>query len=380
MTSQAETGRLRVGIVCHPTHGGSGAVATELGLALGQRGHEVHLISYAAPFRLNGFQPNVVFHEVEIGQYPLFKYPPYILFLANKIAELIDSAELDIVHAHYAIPHSVSAYLARQSAARRGTKIITTLHGTDITLVGAEPSFFRVTRFAMDESDGITAVSEYLKKETEKNFHLRKPIRVIHNFVDTERFSAASCQREKLAGEGEAILTHVSNFRPVKRIRDVVEIFARVARTRPARLLLIGDGPELSGAVQHAEALGVKDRLSVLGLQDEVNGVIAASDLLLLPSEFESFGLVALEALSCGVPVIGTSSGGLPEVVTPGETGFLHDVGDVEGMARSALTILDDEALRSAMCENGRRVASERFRRDKIVDEYEAYYREILSS
>ena len=371
MSTPLSSERRRIGIVCHPTHGGSGAVATELGLALGERGHEVHLISYAAPFRLNGFQPNVVFHEVAIGQYPLFKYPPYILFLANKIAELIDSAKLDLVHAHYAIPHSVSAYLARQSAGRGKTKIITTLHGTDITLVGAEPSFFHVTRFAMDESDGITAVSEHLRRETEENFQLSRPIRVIHNSVDTERFSSSGCQRDELAGKEEAILVHVSNFRPVKRTGDVVEIFARVAKERPARLLLIGDGPDLSSAVQRADSLGLKDRVSVLGVQDEVNGVIAASDLLLLPSEFESFGLVALEALSCGVPVIGTAAGGLPEVVTTGETGFLHDVGDVDAMAISALKILGDDVLRTKMCENGRRVAAERFGRDRIVDEYE---------
>ena len=380
MANAGKGERLRIGIVCHPTHGGSGAVATDLGLALGERGHEVHLMSHAAPFRLNGYRENVVFHEVGVSHYPLFKYPPYELSLANKIAEIAGSVGLDIVHAHYAVPHSVCAYLARQMARREGMRIITTLHGTDITLVGADPSFFDITRFAMEESDGITAVSDYLKKETEEKFSIQKPIRVIYNFVDTVRFARSGCQREALATKEEALLSHVSNFRPVKRVLDVVEVFHRISKKMPSRLLLIGDGPDLPAAVQRARDLGIEDRVSVLGLQDEVNGILANSDIFLLPSEYESFGLAALEAMSSGVPVIGTASGGIREVVTPGETGYLLPVGDVDGMADAALKILGDESLRSQMCENGRRIAADRFNRDKIVSEYESFYREILGT
>lgn len=378
MTGSAENDPLKVGIVCHPTHGGSGAVATELGLALGERGHEVHLLSHAAPFRLRSFKENVIFHEVGVSNYPLFKYPPYELSLANKIAEITDAASLDVLHVHYAIPHSVCAYLARQIAERKGVKIITTLHGTDITLVGADPSFFNITRFAMDESDGITAVSEYLKRETEKKFPLKTPIQVIYNFVDTVRFGRSKCEREKLASKEEAILAHVSNFRPVKRVLDVVEVFARICRELPARLLLIGDGPDLPAAVERASKLGIKERVSVLGLQDEVNSILVNADVFLLPSEYESFGLAALEAISCGVPVVGTDSGGIGEVITSGETGFLLPVGDVDGMAQAALRILRDDDLQAQFCENGRRVAAEQFSEKEIVSEYEALYRTII--
>lgn len=380
MTTPADRDRLRVGIVCHPTHGGSGAVATELGLTLGERGHEVHLLSHAPPFRLGDFRENVVFHEVGVSHYPLFKYPPYVLSLANKIAEIAASASLDILHVHYAIPHSVAAYLARQVAGREGMRIVTTLHGTDITLVGADPSFFEITRFTMDESDGITAVSEFLKRETNQKFPIRTPIRVIHNFVDTVRFARSGCQREALARKGEALLSHLSNFRPVKRVLDVIEIFHRVQSEKPSRLILIGDGPDLPAAIDRARQLGIEEKVTPLGLRDEVNGLLATSDIFLLPSEYESFGLAALEAISCGVPVVGSDAGGLPEVITDGETGFLLPVGDVEGMAEATLRILDDIDLRSRLCENGRRVAAERFGRDAIVSEYEAFYREVLAS
>ncbi len=379
MSGDSGSDHLRIGIVCHPTHGGSGAVATELGIALGKRGHEVHILSHAAPFRLAGFHPNVIYHEVGVSHYPLFKYPPYELSLANKISEIAESASLDLVHVHYAVPHSICAYLARQITQRKPMKIITTLHGTDITLVGADPSFFDITRFAMEESDGITAVSRYLKEETQKKFSLRRSIRVIHNFVDTARFTRAACQRGDLARKDEAILSHVSNFRPVKRVRDVVEVFHRVSKERPARLLLIGDGPDLPAAIERAQTLGISDKISVLGLQDDVTGLLGNSDIFLLPSEYESFGLAALEAISSGVPVIGTDSGGIPEVIQNGETGYLLPVGDLDGMATAALRILDDDDLRIRLCENGRRVAAERFSESAIVSEYESFYREILA-
>ncbi|MBI4364495.1 MAG: N-acetyl-alpha-D-glucosaminyl L-malate synthase BshA, partial [Candidatus Latescibacteria bacterium] len=339
---------MRIGITCYPTHGGSGVVATELGMELAKRGHEVHFISYALPFRLKGFQENVVFHEVQMLAYPLFQYPPYTLALAAKLAEVADETELDVLHAHYAVPHAVCAYLARQVSRSPKLKIVTTLHGTDITLVGADPSFRPLTRFGIEQSDGVTAVSGYLKQKTIEVFEIDREIEVIPNFIDTERFApprTGSCPREQFAKKGERLLLHISNFRPSKRVEDVVRVFAAVRREVPARLLLVGDGPDRVPARELAEELGVGKWVRWLGQLDAVEDVISVADLFVLTSKNESFGLAALEAMSAGVPVIGTTAEGLPELIREGESGYLLPVGDVEGMARRSIEVLSDPKL-----------------------------------
>jgi len=372
---------VKIGITCYPTHGGSGVVATELGMELAKRGHEVHFISYAMPFRLNQFQENVVFHEVQMLAYPLFQYPPYTLALAAKLAEVADENQLEVMHAHYAVPHAVCAYLARQVARKSRFKIVTTLHGTDITLVGSDPSFRPLTRFGIEQSDGVTAVSSYLRKQTHEVFELDRPIEVIPNFVDTSRFTPggpAARPRERFAKKGERVLLHISNFRQSKRVPDAVRVFAAVRREVPSRLLLVGDGPDRVPAREVADELGVSKWIRWLGQLDAVEEVIGCSDLFLLPSRNESFGLAALEAMSAAVPVVASNAEGLPELVRNGETGYLLPIGDVEGMARRSIEILSDEKRHAAMSEAARRVAIEHYNVEKIIPMYEEFYGLVL--
>ena len=376
---------MNVGIVCYASIGGSGVIATELGKALAVRGHHVHLLSSDTPFRLGRYQPGLAFHRVETPSYPLFREPQYALSLATKIVQVARQEDLHIVHAHYAIPHAAAAYLARQILAStrpaRVPRVITTLHGTDITLVGSDRSYSETIAFSVQQSDGVTAVSESLKADTYRELGVTRDIRVIPNFLDCAAYSrgdAAALGRE-LAPRGEKLLIHVSNFRPVKRVTAVVEIFARVRRELPARLLMVGDGPDLSSAVRLAATLGVADDVRFLGEQDPVVPLLSASDVFLLPSAQESFGLAALEAMACEVAVVASRVGGLPEVIEDGVSGFLHDVADLEGMARSALRLLTDAALRNRVTTAGRRVATERFCDTIVVPMYEQYYEETLA-
>lgn len=373
---------MRIGICCYPTYGGSGAVATELGLALAQRGHEIHFLSYARPARLTEFHPRVTFHRAEVTSYPLFRYPPYDLALASLMREVAATRQLDVLHVHYAIPHAVSAVLAREMLGSDKPRIVTTLHGTDITIVGAERAYFHPTRYGIARSDRVTAVSNWLRRETELVFSPERKIDVIPNFVDTVRFRPRTPNgcRGALAPAGEKVLCHVSNFRPVKRISDVVRIFAGVARQIPSQLVLAGDGPDRAPAEELARELGVADRVHFLGEQNEVERVLASSDLFLLPSEHESFGLAALEAMSCGVPVLGTASGGLPEVVDDGSTGLLVDVGDVETSVARAVGLLRDADALCAMGARAREVAAERFGVERVVGRYLEIYEEALAS
>ena len=347
---------MRLAIVCYPTHGGSGAVASDLAIGMADAGHDVHVVSYAVPFRLRRFHPGVRLHEVEIASYPLFRYPPYTLGLATKLAEVASEGGFDIIHAHYAVPNAVSAFLAREIIGDGRTRVVTTLHGTDITLVGADKSFDRVIRFALERSDAVTAVSDYLADRTQRDFAPHVPVEVIPNFVDTELPAPGPERyaREAWAPNGEPILMHISNFRPVKRISDVVRVFAEVRREVPAKLVLVGEGPERLFAQQLVRELEVAADVVFLGQQDDIRGPLACADLLLLPSEQESFGLTALEAMVSRVPVIATTIGGLPEVVTDGEAGRLFPVGEVRGMAAEAVRLLTDEPARQAMGDAGR--------------------------
>lgn len=371
---------MHIAIVCYPTHGGSGVVASELGLGLAKRGHKIHIVSYATPFRLRAFNPNLRIHEIEMATYPLFKYPPYTLGIATKLAELASEQPLDIIHAHYAVPHAVSAFLAREVIGEGAPKIVTTLHGTDITIVGADESFHRVVRFSMEVSDAVTTVSEYLRTRTIEEFSLTRPIDVIHNFVDTKRaIRAGECARSHWAPNGESVLMHASNFRPVKRISDVIRIFERVRGAIPAKLLLVGAGPERLFAKQLVKELKLNGDVHFLGEQDQLEDLLSCADLLLLPSEQESFGLVALEAMSCKVPVVGTKIGGLPEVVTHGEDGFLFGVGAVKEMADAAIELLSDTPRHRQFAEHARRRAVERFDVDKLIPEYESLYERLVA-
>ncbi|HVS30178.1 MAG TPA: N-acetyl-alpha-D-glucosaminyl L-malate synthase BshA [Thermoanaerobaculia bacterium] len=373
---------MRVGITCYPTFGGSGVVATELGLALAKQGDEAHFISYALPSRLNILHERVHFHEVTVTSYPLFDpYPPYTLALATKMAEVAAYEKLDVLHVHYAIPHAISAYLAKQILGHNRIKVITTLHGTDITLVGRDASYLPITKFGIEISDGVTAVSEWLKDQTSRNFDTQKDIEVIPNFVDPDRFKRhESAYCHMFGGTGEKVLCHVSNFRPVKRIMDVIEIFEKVVKVVPSRLLMVGDGPERSKAEAYCREHGLRKSVFFLGNVPNLEEVIAASHLFLLPSETESFGMAALEALASEVPVIATRTGGLPEVVADGETGFLLPVGDVNAMAARAIEILSDDSLQRRMGMAGRELAIERFDENKIVPRYRKLYQRVLSS
>jgi N-acetyl-alpha-D-glucosaminyl L-malate synthase BshA len=368
---------MKIGITCYPTYGGSGVVATELGLELAKRGHEVHFISYSMPFRLKQFQENVVFHEVQVLNYPLFQYPPYTLALAAKLAEVADETGLDILHAHYAVPHAVCAYLARQVARSEKLRVATTLHGTDITLVGADPSFRSLTRFGIEQSDGVTAVSEYLRRRTEEVFAPGRPIEVISNFVDTTRFAPGrpvGCKREWFARKSDKIIVHISNFRQSKRAPDVVMAFAAIRREVPAVLLMVGDGPDRTRCRDLAVELGVERQVRFLGQVDDVEDVLCVADLFMLASENESFGLAALEAMAMGVPVVATTAEGLPELIRDGETGRLVPVGDVAALARRGAEILGDPSLHASLSAAARRVAVERYDVTRVIPLYESFY------
>jgi N-acetyl-alpha-D-glucosaminyl L-malate synthase BshA len=374
---------VRVGITCYPTYGGSGAVATELGIALAARGHEVHFITYKWPFRLPSFTPRIYFHEVDVGRYPLFEYPPYDLALAVRMHEVALAHKLDLLHVHYAIPHATSAWIAREMLERTGTyvPILTTLHGTDITIVGQDPSFHAITKFSIEKSDGLTAVSRYLQTETLSAFGCTAcRIEVIPNFIDPKVYDRArytSTLRQEI-DSSLRMLMHISNFRPVKRVKDVVRIFARVVERIPSVLIMVGDGPDRVDAELEARALHVDDKVFFLGRIDAVAPMLAGADLFLLPTSSESFGLSALEALASGVPVIGANAGGLPEVVRDGETGALCPVGDVDGMSAAAIRILSDPDRWNAMSERAATDARERFDMEDVVAQYEAFYTDAL--
>jgi L-malate glycosyltransferase len=376
---------MKIGITCYPTYGGSGVVATELGLELAQRGHEIHFISYAPPIRLRGQEHNIHYHEVEVSRYPLFDYPPYDLALATRMAEVAQLYDLDLLHVHYAIPHSVSALLARQmlAAGSRGRRLpfVTTLHGTDITLVGLDRSYLPITRYSIDQSDGVTAISNYLRDRTMRVFDVKKEIKVIYNSVNCDVYSRSAASPEarlEYAPNGEKLLVHLSNFRPVKRLSDVIEIFDRVRKQIPARLMLIGDGPDRSVAEWLSVQKGIHEDVLFLGKQDQVQEKLAIADILLMPSELESFGLAALEAMACEVVPIATRTGGVPEVIEHGTSGYLADVGDVDTMARYAIELLKDESRLRTMGKAARAVAQARFCSSRIVPQYEDFYRRVL--
>ena len=397
-----KTPRRKIGITCYPTYGGSGVVATELGIELAARGHEIHFITSSLPFRLSGREANIHFHEVDVYHYPLFEHPPYDLALATRMAEVAEFYSLDLLHVHYAIPHSISALLARQMmetqqavACRRYLPFITTLHGTDITLVGLDRSYLPITQFGIEQSDGVTAISSYLRERTREDFGIGDEIEVIHNFVNCDvyvrdpakvaamrpRFAAPAIAAStgRPARAAEKLLVHLSNFRPVKRILDVIAVFARIAQAMPARLMLIGDGPDRSAAEHLAVRLGVADRVHFLGKQDNVNELLPLADLMLMPSEMESFGLAALEGMACGVPTIGTRVGGVPELIDDGVNGMLFPVGDTQAMVEAAIALLKDSVRLEAMARAARKTASDRFCSSKIIPHYEVYYERIIA-
>lgn len=381
---------MKTGILCYPVPGGSGVVATELGKQLADRGHEVHFISYQQPFRLQAYHPRIFYHQVEVPAYPLFKYPPYTFSLVNKIVSVARENRLEILHAHYAIPHSLCALLARDILGDPRLKVITTLHGTDITLVGSDPTFKDTTAYSIQKSDMVTAVSRSLKEETEKMVQGGPGIEVIHNFIDTRVYrpapgGAEGGAKERVCpgfngqvpgarGPRPRILLHISNFRPVKRVPDVVRVFARVEKKVPSLLYLVGDGIEHHRVFQEVQGAGLKDKVFFLGNQEDVLPILQEADLLLLPSEKESFGLAALEAMACGLPVIASRVGGIPELVTHGQTGFLYGVGDVEGMARGCLGLLQDPGLYQAFSRRCRQRAINLFDSQIIIPRYEELY------
>ena len=375
---------MKIGITCYPTYGGSGAVATELGIALAERGHDVHFITYQQPFRLPNFLPRVWFHEVDVGRYPLFEYPPYDLALAVRMHEVVRDHQLDILHCHYAIPHATSAWIAREMLREGGgdVKVVTTLHGTDITIVGQERSFYTITRFSIERSDSVSAVSEYLRDETYRAFGcVGCNVEVIHNFIDPTQFDRASHTFPIPADRigDRKVIMHISNFRPVKRVRDVVRVFAKVNEDVPSILVMVGDGPERVEAEDEARLLGVSELILFLGKIDSIAPLLAGAHLFLLTSDKESFGLSALEALASGVPVIGARAGGLPEVVTHGETGYLCDVGDVNAMASAGVALLKDSLKWQTMSDAAASDARRRFSQDAVVAQYEALYERTLA-
>lgn len=372
---------MKIGIVCYPTFGGSGVVATELGLALADKGHQVHFITYKRPARLTSFHQNIFFHEVSEVKYPLFEYIPYDSALASKLVDVVRYESLDLLHVHYAIPHAAVAYMAKKILLKSGTYIpvVTTLHGTDITLVGSDPSFAPIVEFSINKSDGITAVSEYLKAETEQLFDINKEIKVIYNFIDFDRFKKINKDhfRKAIAPNNEKILMHTSNFRRVKRVQDVVKIFKKVSKKVPAKLLMIGDGPERGACEELCRNMGVCGNIRFLGKQDAVDELLSVTDVFLLPSGNESFGLAALEAMACEVPVISSNVGGIPEVNINGVTGYLSDIGDVDDMSEKTLRILQNPELLAQLRSNAFQQA-QRFNLDFILPQYEKYYHEVM--
>jgi N-acetyl-alpha-D-glucosaminyl L-malate synthase BshA len=381
---------MKIGITCYPTYGGSGVVATELGKALALRGHEVHFISYAMPSRLNGFIENIFYHEVEMYTYPLFEFPLYSLALTSKMVEVAKLNNIELVHAHYAIPHATSAYLAREilkgerNGGKKNLKVITTLHGTDITLIGLEPSFLPTMKFSIEQSDGVTAVSNFLRDKTISNYKIDKEIEVIPNFIDIEKYKRmeggqAECFRKNFAPNGEKVMIHISNFRPLKRVQDVIKIFADVNQKIPSKLILIGDGPDRGDCERLTRELDIAHAVKFMGKQDALVELLSAADLFLMPSQSESFGLSALEAMSCGIPVISSSIGGLPELNIHNETGYIAEIGDVDRMAKYAIELFTNEKKYELFAENARKRALE-FREENIVPQYEKFYEKILGS
>lgn len=363
---------MRIGITCYPTYGGSGIVATELGLELAARGHEVHFISYANPIRLDPNLPRIHYHEVEVSTYPLFQYPPYSLALASRMAEVAERYGLDVLHVHYAIPHSISAYLARaMMAPRQRLPFMTTLHGTDITLVGMDRSYFPITKFSIEQSDGITAISDNLRQHTIEVFGVSNEIRVIHNFVNIETYRPDPARRRP------NLLIHISNFRPVKRVLDCIRVLARARQEVDTRLWMVGDGPERGPAERLAHELGVAEHVEFLGKQNNIPRLLPQAGVLLMPSEMESFGLAALEAMACGVPPVGTRVGGVPELVTDGVDGLLCAVGDTEAQAQRVITLLQDRATQDTMAAAARHSAETKFSTERIIPQYEEYYRTV---
>ncbi|WP_226526663.1 N-acetyl-alpha-D-glucosaminyl L-malate synthase BshA [Metabacillus niabensis] len=372
--------KLKIGITCYPSVGGSGVVATELGKLLAEKGHEVHFITSSLPFRLNKVYCNITFHEVEVNQYSVFKYPPYDLALASKMAEVANREDLDLLHVHYAIPHAICAYLAKQMV-KKDLKIVTTLHGTDITVLGYDQSLADMIRFGIESSDQVTAVSNALVNQTYDLLHPDKKIETVYNFIDDRVYyknDAMHLKKEYKIEEDEKVIIHVSNFRKVKRVQDVVYAFQKIHRKVKSKLLLVGDGPEMTYVNRLVRELGLVEHVLFLGKQDSLEELYSISDLILLLSEKESFGLVLLEAMACGVPCIGTNAGGIPEVILEGETGYICDVGDIETIAIRAIQILSDQDLHSRMAESATTLAKERFHSDKIVSQYESIYYKLL--
>ena len=372
---------MKIGIVCYPTFGGSGVLATELGKALADKGHIIHFITYQQPVRLDAFHPNIFYHEVSVPTYPLFDFPPYESALSSTLVDVITNQGLELLHVHYAIPHASAAYFANQILKKKGKNIpyITTLHGTDITLVGKDKMYTSVVTFSMNESDAITAVSENLKQETLHSFEIEKEIRVITNFVDIKRFSQSNKDhfRKMLAPNGEKILAHVSNFRKVKRCEDVIYTFEKVRKQIPSKLLMIGDGPERQAMEQLCRDLGTCDDIRFLGKQEKLEEILSITDLFLLPSAYESFGLAALEAMACRVPVISSNAGGIPEINIQGITGYLTEVGDVEAMSQHCIELLSDDAKLEIFKENALQQAQQ-FHINRIIPLYEALYEEVV--
>jgi L-malate glycosyltransferase len=373
---------MRIGITCYPTYGGSGVVATELGAELAARGHDIHFISYAPPIRMNTADPHIHFHEVEVTSYPLFDHAPYALALSTKMLEVFEHEALDLLHVHYAIPHSVSAMLARSMAAPRRLPFITTLHGTDITLVGSNRSYLPITKFSIEQSDGVTAISTYLQQQTVRDFDIKRPIEVIPNFVNCDLYARNPDLKlkAKWAPNGEPILMHLSNFRPVKRVTDCIEIFAMVREKMPAKLVMIGDGPDRGAAEYLARKKKIHKEVIFLGKQDQVYQKLATADLFLLPSELESFGLAALEAMACEVPVIASNTGGVPEVIEHGVDGFLIEPGDVKTAGKYAIELLSRPDRGREMGQRARLNAKAKFCANDVIPRYEAYYQRILET